>query len=191
MVKNLAAMWETMVQSLGWEDPLEKGMTTHSSILAWRIPRTEEPGRLQSMGSQSQTRLSYDTHIHTHTCKGVTHNNMKIFHMLWLFWHLAPSKNGPNLSSPLFNSFLKSSYLFYLPELKWEVKVRWSNYKWKPSVRGEAGPPRSCRCPALSRFRHGLCPTCLHPNLPSGQQQASLARECSFPTLQETMYSVP
>ena len=85
MVKNLAAMWETMVQSLGWEDPLEKGMTTHSSILAWRIPRTEEPGRLQSMGSQSQTRLSYDTHIHTHPCKGVTHNNMKIFHMLWLF----------------------------------------------------------------------------------------------------------
>ena len=58
MVKNLAAMWETMVQSLGWEDPLEKGMTTHSSILAWRIPQTEEPGRLQSMGSQSQTRLS-------------------------------------------------------------------------------------------------------------------------------------
>ena len=85
MVKNLAAMWETMVQSLGWEDPLEKGMTTHSSILAWRIPQTEEPGRLQSLGSQSQTRLSYDTHIHTHTCKGVTHNNMKIFHMLWLF----------------------------------------------------------------------------------------------------------
>ena len=43
---------ETWVQSLGWEDPLEKGMATHSSILAWRIPRTEEPGRLQSMGSQ-------------------------------------------------------------------------------------------------------------------------------------------
>ena len=51
MVKNLPAMQETQVQSLGWEDPLEKGMTTHSSILAWRIPWTEEPGRLQSMGS--------------------------------------------------------------------------------------------------------------------------------------------
>ena len=50
-VKNLPAMCETQVRSLGWEDPLEKGMATHSSILAWRIPWTEEPGRLQSMGS--------------------------------------------------------------------------------------------------------------------------------------------
>ena len=46
MVKNLPAMKETWVQFLGWEDPLEKGMATHSSILAWRIPWTEEPGRL-------------------------------------------------------------------------------------------------------------------------------------------------
>ena len=46
------AMWETWVWSLGWEDPLEEGMATHSSILAWRIPWTEEPGGLQSMGSQ-------------------------------------------------------------------------------------------------------------------------------------------
>ena len=52
LVKNLPAMWETWAQSLGWEDPLEKGMATHSSILAWRIPWTEEPGRLQSMRSQ-------------------------------------------------------------------------------------------------------------------------------------------
>ena len=52
MVKNLLAMRETWVQSLGWEDPLEKGMATHSSILSWRIPWTEEPDRLQSMGSQ-------------------------------------------------------------------------------------------------------------------------------------------
>ena len=52
MVKNPPAMQETWVQSLGWEDPLKKGMATHSSILAWRIPWTEEPGRLQSMGSQ-------------------------------------------------------------------------------------------------------------------------------------------
>ena len=51
-VKNLCAMQETWVQSLGWEDPLEKGMVTHSSILAWKIPWTEEPGRLQSMGSE-------------------------------------------------------------------------------------------------------------------------------------------
>ena len=50
-IKNLPIMWENQVQSLGWEDLLEKGMTTHSSILACRIPWTEEPGRLQSMGS--------------------------------------------------------------------------------------------------------------------------------------------
>ena len=51
MVKNLPAVWETLVRSLGWEDPLEKGMAIHSSILAWRIPWTKEPGRLQSIGS--------------------------------------------------------------------------------------------------------------------------------------------
>ena len=49
--KNLPAVQETWVQSLGQEDPLEKGMATHSSILAWRIPQTEEPGGLQTMGS--------------------------------------------------------------------------------------------------------------------------------------------
>ena len=53
MVKNLPAMRETWAQSLGQEDPLEKGMATHSIILAWRIPWTEEPGGLQSTGSQS------------------------------------------------------------------------------------------------------------------------------------------
>ena len=52
MVKKLAAMRESWVQSLGWEAPLEEGMATHSCILAWRIPWVEEPGRLQSMGSQ-------------------------------------------------------------------------------------------------------------------------------------------
>ena len=46
MVKNLPAEWETWVQSLSWEDPLQKGIATHSSILAWRIPQTEEPGGL-------------------------------------------------------------------------------------------------------------------------------------------------
>ena len=52
MIKNLPAMQETWAQSLGWEDRLEKGMTTHSSILAWRILWTEKPGGLQSKGSQ-------------------------------------------------------------------------------------------------------------------------------------------
>ena len=52
MIKNLPSMQEIQVQSLGWEDPLEKGMTTCSTILAWRIPWTEEPLELQSLGSQ-------------------------------------------------------------------------------------------------------------------------------------------
>ena len=58
-VKNLLAIQETPVQFLGWEDPLEKEMATHSSVLAWRVPGTEEPGGLQSPGSQeSDTTLS-------------------------------------------------------------------------------------------------------------------------------------
>ena len=56
-VKRLPAMWETLVRSLGWEDPLEKEMAAHSSTLAWKIPWTEEPGMLQSMGSQ---RIGHD-----------------------------------------------------------------------------------------------------------------------------------
>ena len=51
-VKCLPAIWETWIRSLGWEDPLEKEMATQSSIFAWRIPQTEEPGRLQSMGQR-------------------------------------------------------------------------------------------------------------------------------------------
>ena len=57
-VENLSAMQETRVQALGWEDPLEKQMATHSSILSHRIPWTKETSRLQSMGLQSRTQLS-------------------------------------------------------------------------------------------------------------------------------------
>ena len=67
-VKNLPAMWETQVQSLSWEDPLEKGMAIHSSILAWRIPWTEEPDKLQFMGSERVRQdWAANTHTHTHT----------------------------------------------------------------------------------------------------------------------------
>ena len=62
-VKHLPTMWETRVQSLGGEDPLEKEMATHSSTLAWKIPWTEEPGRLQSMGSQ---RVGHTERLHFH-----------------------------------------------------------------------------------------------------------------------------
>ena len=63
-LKSLPAMQETRVRCLGQEDPLEKEMATHSSILAWRIPWMEEPGGLQSMASQSRTRLSNFTSLH-------------------------------------------------------------------------------------------------------------------------------
>ena len=69
MVKNLTAMCETRVRFLRREDPLEKGMATHSSILAWRNPWTEEPGRLQSMGSKeldTAERLTLSLFNHTH-----------------------------------------------------------------------------------------------------------------------------
>ena len=64
MVKKLPVVQETWVQYLGWEDPLEKGMTTYSSILPWRFPWTEEPGRLQSLGSQ---RVGHDSVINIST----------------------------------------------------------------------------------------------------------------------------
>ena len=66
-VKNLPANAETPVPSLGQEDPLEGGMAIHSSILAWRIPWTGEPGRLQSMGLQRLKQVSMHTYIYTHT----------------------------------------------------------------------------------------------------------------------------
>ena len=66
VVKNPPAVQEVRIWSLGGEDPLEKGMGTHPSILAWRIPRTEEPGRLQSMGLQ-RVRRDWSNLAHTHT----------------------------------------------------------------------------------------------------------------------------
>ena len=67
-VKNLPARWETQVQPLGQEDPLEEGMATHSSISAWRIPWTEEPGRLTYSPwiAKSQSRKSVSARTHTH-----------------------------------------------------------------------------------------------------------------------------
>ena len=82
MVKNLPAVWETRIQPLNQEDALERGMATHSSILAWRIPWTEEPDGLQSVESQ-RVRHDRATNTHTHTrltlsvvCKQ-EHNNKK------------------------------------------------------------------------------------------------------------------
>ena len=71
-IKNLPAMQETWVRSLGQKDPLGKGMATHSSILTWRIPWTEEPGGLLSMGSQSQTGPKW---LSIHACTTPTHTS--------------------------------------------------------------------------------------------------------------------
>ena len=73
IVKDLLAMWETQVLPLGWEDLLEKEMATDSNILAWKIPWTEEPGRLQSLGSQ---RVGHDWPANTHTHTSLIYNNL-------------------------------------------------------------------------------------------------------------------
>ena len=75
-VKNLPAIQETWVWSLDWKDPLEKGMAIHSSILAWKIPLTEVPGRLQSMGLQ-RVGHNWVANVHTHTPN--TLNNVDTF----------------------------------------------------------------------------------------------------------------
>ena len=109
MVKNPPTMQETWVWSLAWEDPLEEGMTTHSSILAWKSPWTEEPGRLQSMGSQSQKWLSTArhtyTHIHIHIC-------------IYICMHIFPKRRKALCSfygkHPVFShtDFLEYKYIF-------------------------------------------------------------------------------
>ena len=81
VVKNLPAMQKTQVPSLGWEDSLKKGMITHSSILAWRIPLTEEPGGLQSMRSQRVGHTNTHTHTHTHT-------------FIWILKNISVIRNG-------------------------------------------------------------------------------------------------
>ena len=70
LVKNPPAMWDTRVRSLGWEDALQKGMATHSSILAWKIPWTDKLGGLQSMGSQRDT--------HDRATKHTAHSKVEI-----------------------------------------------------------------------------------------------------------------
>ena len=75
-ITNLPTVQETWVQFLGWEDPLEKGTATYSSILAWRIPWTEEPGGLQSMGLQ-RVRYDWSTVTFTSVCGKIKHTNLK------------------------------------------------------------------------------------------------------------------
>ena len=102
MIKLLPAMWETWVWSLGWEDPLEKEMATHSSILAWRIPWTEKPGGLQSMGSQ---RVVHDW------ATSFSFPFMGPDAMILVFWTLS-FKPGFSLLSLIFIKMLFRSFSF-------------------------------------------------------------------------------
>ncbi|MES6440660.1 hypothetical protein U6S23_12220, partial [Cutibacterium acnes] len=87
LVKNLPAMQETLVQFLGWEDPLEEKMAIHSSILAWRIPWTEVPGRLQSIGLQRtgmHTLYQYGPLVSYFTPITMNHNSLLSFILMFI-----------------------------------------------------------------------------------------------------------
>ena len=97
------------VQSLGGEDLLEEEMATHSSILAWKIPWTEEPGKLQSMGSQSQTQISMHAYPHTFIHQTVQQNVNHIY--LWVV-ELQAIKICFLLCFPKFSMFQRKKYAF-------------------------------------------------------------------------------
>ena len=121
MVKSLPSIWGTRVQSLGWEDPLEKEMATHSSIVAWRISWTEESGRLQSMRSQNQTRLSdFIFFISFLSMCYIVSQSVQLLSHVWLFvtpWIIARltslsitnSRSSPKLMS--IKSVMPSNHL--------------------------------------------------------------------------------
>ena len=86
MVKHMSTMWESWVQSLGWEDPLEKEMATHSSTLAWRIPWMDKPGGLQSMGSQ-RVRCDFTFTVYKGLKSSVSGNGIQTAINVFLLFH--------------------------------------------------------------------------------------------------------
>ena len=134
MLKNLPAMLEIQVWSLGWEDPLEKRTAAHSSILAWRIPWTEEPGGLQSMGLQR-----------------VRHNSLtELFgneaRHIWICC-CSVAQSGLTLCDPMDCSTLGFPVLHHLPELA-QTHVHWVSDAIQPSH------PLSSPSPALNLSQH-------------------------------------
>ena len=127
MITNLPAIQETQVQSLDQEDNPEKGMTTHSSILAWRIPRTEEPGGLQSMGSQ-RVRHDWATNTSTFTLGAILRRDGSLCRILFcslsrwvsplfLYWHSTKTRveeyecmESVNQTTRLLDTFLISVF---------------------------------------------------------------------------------
>ena len=125
MVKNLPAMQKTWVWFLGWENPLEKGMATHSSILAWRIPWTEESGRLQSMGWQ---RVRHDSAINTF------HIPQPLLHVLLIFQTSSFQYFWLNIYRiHLQNMYLSIYYIDtcmiqHLKNRNWKMRWRWNRF---------------------------------------------------------------
>ena len=125
-VKNLPAMQETQVQSLGREDPLEKGMATHSSILAWRSLWTEEPGGLQSMGSQ---RIRYNWATNTFTLS----KSLEKYHKVLSFSFSVPLPGLCKFSSFRFSPSAKrnrhNADLGVMERLTWTaIEIYWYNH---------------------------------------------------------------
>ena len=117
MLRNLSAMWESQVQSLGWEYPLEKVMATHSSVRALRIPWTEEPGGLQSLRPQ-RVRHDWVTNTHTHTHMFVLFQI--IFHYVFSRWSrvrlfVTPWTIAHLCGAPLSMGFSRKEYCTGLP----------------------------------------------------------------------------
>ena len=134
--KNLPAMQETSVQTLGWDDPLEKEMATHSSILAWRIPWTEEPGRQQSTGSQ-RVRRDLGTKTTTTTqdmfCKeGVRESES--FLSLWKRRDLGRTSTGS--LNPKKEVDLLCCFQSLIEELRCKVEAAEDNWAWRVGLWG-------------------------------------------------------
>ena len=123
-VKRLPTMRETWVGCLGREDPLEKEMATHSSILAWKIPWMEDPGRLQSMGSQRVRRDWATSHTHTHT-------NLLSCLVFCISFLLTTSLKGDNKPYPSHLTPRETEARRAESELHWEYPETESNSKMK------------------------------------------------------------
>ena len=147
MLQNLPATQETQLRSLGQEDPLEKGMSTHSSILAWRTPFTEDPAGLQSMGLQKLDMTEQLTHTHTHT---YTHTLREAIWCNSLFFSFAVScccccclgfKPCLTLCNPMDCHTPGLPILHYFPEFA-QIHVHWVN--WHPTVSSSVIPFPYC-----------------------------------------------
>ena len=158
-INNLPAMQETRVQFLGWEDLLEKGMATHSNILAWRIPWTEEPGGLHTVHGVAESRTGLrDSHTHTYTFVGVTSQPSTL---LWLgpLWSLVLGSRPvlqPRLR-PVVYGFAQVHSLSVSPWTIW----------------GPLGPPAWPRSPPLLfHVGHLAFGSCLPPLQPRIDHQS-------------------